>query len=79
MYPHRQLRPHQRRQILQRRLGDLRHGAIVQQQPLLGLLTHTFDLAEGALNGGLGAEIAVEGNAEAVRLVPDALLDLQGL
>ena len=49
----------------------------MEQQQLFGLLAYTLDLAEGALDGGLGAEVAVEDDAEAVRLVPDALQDLQ--
>ena len=79
MYFHRQFRAHEGRQVFQGGLGDLRDGAVVEQQALLGLLAHAFDLAQGALDSCLGAEIPVESNAEAVRLVPDALQDFQGL
>ena len=79
MYFHREFRAHEGRQVLQRRLGDLRHGAVVKEQALLGLFAHALDFAQGALDRGLGAEVAVERDAETVRFIADALQDLQGL
>ena len=60
MYFHREFRAHEGRQVLQGRLGDLRHGAVVEEETLLGLLAHALDFTQGALDGGLGAEVAVE-------------------
>ena len=79
MYFHRELCAHEGRQVLQGRLGDLRDGAVVEKEALLGLLPHALDFTQGALNGGLGAEVAVERDAETVRLIADALEHLQGL
>ena len=79
MYFHRELRTYKGRQVLQGGLGNLRDGTVVEEQTLLGLLANALDLAQGALDGGLGAEIAVEGDAETVRFVADPRQDLQGL
>ena len=76
---HRQLRAHEGGKVLQGRTRDLRHGTIVEEQALLRLFTHALDFAEGALDGSLGTEVAVKGNAEAVRFVADVLEHLQGL
>jgi hypothetical protein len=51
----------------------------MQEQALLGLFSHALDFPQGALDGGLGPQIAVEGDAEAVSFVANALQDLQGL
>ena len=51
----------------------------MQQQALFRLLAHALDLVQGALDGRLGPQVAVEGDAEAVRFVADTLEHLQGL
>ena len=51
----------------------------MHQQPLLGLLPHPLYAAKSRLDGALAAQRAVEGDAEAVSLVPDALQQLQSL
>ena len=61
------------------RRGDAGHGAITQQQALLRLRPHPADFPQGALDGRLGTQVPVEGDAEAVRLVPDVLENLQRL
>ena len=57
--------------------GDSRHAAEMHQQPLLGLLPPPLYAAKSRLDGALAAQRAVEGDAEAVSLVPDALQQLQ--
>ena len=51
----------------------------MHQEALLRLFPNAFDLPEGTLDGRLGPQVPVEGNAKAVGLVTDALQHLQGL
>ena len=79
MNPHREVGADLRGQVLQRGGGDAGDGAVMEQQALLGLLADAFDVAQGAVDGRFGAEVAVEGDAEAVGFVADLLQDAQGL
>ena len=68
-----------RGQVRLRRGRDAGHAAEMHQQALLGLLPHAGNGAQRRLDGRLAAQRAVEGDAEAVRLVADALQHLEGL
>ena len=70
---------HQCGQVRLGRGRDADHAAEVHQQALLRLLPHARNGAERRLDGGLAAQRAVEGDAEAVRFVADALQHLERL
>ena len=79
MNPHREIGADLRGQVLQRGRGNAGDGAVVEQQALLGLLADALDIAQGAVDGRFGAEVAMEGDAEAVGFVADLLQDAEGL
>jgi len=49
----------------------------MKQEPLLRLFTHSLDVAQHRMDLRLAAQVAVEGDAEAVRFVADLHQDLE--
>ena len=71
--------PEEGGQVVPGRGGDPGHGTVMQDEPFLGLFADAFDFTEHGSHLGLAPQLAMEGDAEPVRLVADLLQQLQRL
>ena len=60
----------QRGQIVQRSFCNTRHTAIMQDKPLLGTFSDTFDFPQGGSHLSLASAVAMVRDSEAVSLIP---------